>query len=128
MKSIRMTGFASAVALAALALPASAHHSFAAFDLQKTLTVEGVLTEVKFTNPHSWIEVEVTQSDGKAVRWGVEGLSPGQFFKKGLKRSQMKVGDHVSVVLNPLRSGEPGGSLVSAKLADGSTIDGGPGQ
>ncbi|MFO1505288.1 MAG: DUF6152 family protein [Steroidobacteraceae bacterium] len=128
MEGMRIAVAAGALALAAGGAPAMAHHSFAAFDLQKTVTVDGVLTEVKFTNPHSWMQVEVTGQDGKAVRWGIEGLSPGQYFKKGLKRSQLKVGDHVKVIVNPLRSGEPGGSLVKATLADGSTIEGGPGQ
>ena len=109
-------------------LPALPHHSFAAFDLQSTVSIEGTLTQVKFTNPHSWFEVEVKGADGKSVLWGVEGLSAAQFVKKGLKRSQMKPGDPVQVVVNPLRSGDPGGSLVSVKLADGSIVTGGAGQ
>jgi hypothetical protein len=110
------------------AIAASAHHSFAAFDLSKTTQIEGVLTEVRLVNPHSFLEVEVVGGDGKPVRWGIEGLSPRQLFDKGLKRSALKAGDKVKLVVNPLRTGEPGGSLVSVTLADGTVLLGGPGQ
>lgn len=122
---ILWTGVAAGLLLGAV--PAFAHHSFAAFDLKKTVDVEGELTEVKFTNPHSWFQVKVTGADGKEELWNVEGLSPQALFSKGLKRSAMKVGDHVKITLNPLRSGEPGGSLVNVTLADGTVLLGGPG-
>ena len=107
---------------------AFAHHSFAAFDLQKTVEIEGVLKEVKFSNPHSWFIVTVTGKDGAAEEWAVEGLSPSGMVAKGIKRSAFKVGDHVQVTLNPMRAGGLGGSLVSVKLGDGSVVTGGPGQ
>ena len=127
---MKLAGVGSIVAGMSLvvSVPALPHHSFAAFDLKATVSIDGTLTEVKFANPHSWFEVEVKGPDGKSVLWGVEGLSAAQFVKKGLKRSQMKPGDHVEVVLNPMRSGDPGGSLVSLKLADGSIVTGGAGQ
>ncbi len=121
----RIVGF---IAGSLLAAAASAHHSFAAFDLGKTTEIEGVLTEVRLVNPHSWLEVEVASADGKPVRWAIEGLSPRQLFDKGLKRSALKAGDKVKLVVNPLRTGEPGGSLVSVTLADGTVLLGGPGQ
>lgn len=109
--------------------PAIAHHSFAAFDLKKTVVLDGKLTEVRLTNPHSFFIVEVAGKDGQApVSWTIEGVSPNQLFAKGLKRSALKAGDHVTLTANPLRSGEIGGSLVSLKLADGTIIEGGPGQ
>ena len=118
--------------LAVLALcmagQASAHHSFAAFDLTKTVVIQGELTVVKFTNPHSWFEVKVAGAEGKTEMWKVEGLSPQQLISKGLKRTAMKVGDKVTLTVNPLRSGEVGGSLVNVTLADGTVLLGGPGQ
>ncbi len=106
----------------------SAHHSFAAFDLNRTVVIEGELTVVKFTNPHSWFEVKVVNAKGEAELWKVEGLSPQQLFSKGLKRSAMKVGDKITLTVNPLRSGEVGGSMVNITLADGTVLLGGPGQ
>jgi len=107
---------------------AVAHHSFAAFDLTRTVTVDGELTEVHFTNPHSWFELKVIDAKGAEQRWAIEGLSPQQLVSKGLKRTAMKVGDKVSITVNPLRDGAVGGSLVAVKLADGTVINGGPGQ
>ena len=126
MKSIVSLVFGAAAALASTG--ALAHHSFAAFDLTKTVVIEGVLTDVKFTNPHSWFEVNVVDASGKSTLWAIEGLSPQQLIGKGLKRSSMKVGDRVSLTANPLRDGSIGGSLVSVKLADGTVLLGGPGQ
>lgn len=115
--------------VAACAAPlAVAHHSFAAFDLTRTVTLDGELTEVRFTNPHSWFELKVVDAKGAEQRWAIEGLSPQQLVSKGLKRSAMKVGDKVSITINPLRDGTVGGSLVSVKLADGTVVNGGPGQ
>ena len=125
-KTLRSVALALAAAL--MAPLALAHHSFAAFDLNRTVTLEGELTEVKFTNPHSWFELKVADAKGGEQRWAVEGLSPQQLVAKGLKRTAMKVGDKVSITVNPLRDGTPGGSLVSVKLADGTVITGGPGQ
>jgi hypothetical protein len=119
---------AGLVAGSLLAAVASAHHSFAAFDLARTTQIEGVLTEVRLVNPHSFLEVDVRGADGKSVIWAIEGLSPRQLFDKGLKRSALKAGDKVKLVVNPLRTGEPGGSLVSVTLADGTVLLGGPGQ
>ena len=106
----------------------SAHHSFAAFDLSRTVVIKGELTVVKFTNPHSWFEVKVVNAKGEDELWKVEGLSPQQLFSKGLKRSAMKVGDKITLTVNPLRSGEVGGSMVNITLADGTVLLGGPGQ
>lgn len=114
--------------LAAVAGSASAHHSFAAFDLQKTVEIEGVLKEVRFSNPHSWFVVAVAGANGASEEWAVEGLSPAAMVSKGIKRSAFKVGDHVQVKLNPMRAGGLGGSLVSVKLDDGTVVTGGPGQ
>lgn len=123
---IRWPGMMAALLLVGAA-PVFAHHSFAAFDLEKTVEIEGELTEVKFTNPHSWFQVKVVGADGKADLWNIEGLSPQALFRKGLKRSAMKVGDSVKITLNPLRSGEPGGSLVSITLPDGTELLGSAG-
>lgn len=117
-----------AIALMLCSAGAWAHHSFAAFDLQNTVEIQGVLKEVKFSNPHSWFIVTVTDASGATADWAVEGLSPTAMIAQGIKRSAFKAGDKVNVTLNPLRAGGTGGSLVSVKLSDGSVVKGGPGQ
>jgi len=109
-----------------LALPAlaMAHHSGAMFDMTKTLTLAGTVTEFNWTNPHSSFKVEVTGADGKPQIWAIEMNSPQNLIPLGWKRTTIKNGDKVSVVIHPLRDGQPGGVYMSITLADGRVMDG----
>ena len=111
----------SAVMAVALAAPAFAHHSPAAFDRTKKVTLVGTVKEFRWQNPHTWIEVEVPdeKDKNKLVVWGVELTSPTYLIRAGWKSNIIKPGDKVSVVVNPVRSGEPSGIFVSMTLADG---------
>jgi hypothetical protein len=121
--------FAISLGLAAASGFALAHHSGAMFDTTKTETIKGVVTEFNWTNPHSSFKVDVTDADGKVATWAIEMNSPGNLVRTGWKRTTIKPGDKVTVVVRPLRDGKPGGSYVSITLADGTTLDGqGPGQ
>jgi hypothetical protein len=120
----------AAVCTTLLALPALslAHHSGAMFDMAKSITINGEVKEFNWTNPHSSFKVEVTGADGKAIVWAIEMNSPQNLIPLGWKRSTLKAGDKVSVTIHPLRDGQPGGSYMSVKLADGRVMDGnGPG-
>ena len=64
------------------AVHVSAHHSAVAFDQTKPIAIEGVITAVKWMNPHSWIYMDVTDADGKTVNWGLETVSPAQFASR----------------------------------------------
>lgn len=101
---------------ASLAVPAFAHHSFAMFDNQKDLTLEGTIKEFQWTNPHSWIQVMVKDESGKEVEWSIEGGSPNSLRRNGWQRTSLKPGDKVVVVTHPLKDGSPGGSLVSVSV------------
>lgn len=115
--SIKLLAIAGAAALGALSTPALAHHSFAMFDAQKNLTLEGTVREFQWTNPHSWIQLVVTDPvTGKEVEWSVEGGSPNFLARNGWKRTSMKPGDKAAVVIHPMKDGTTGGSLVSATV------------
>lgn len=101
---------------ATFVVPALAHHSFAMFDNQKDLTLEGTVREFQWTNPHSWIQVMVKDESGKEVEWSIEGGSPNSLSRNGWKRDSLKPGDKVVVVTHPLKDGSPGGSLVSVSV------------
>jgi hypothetical protein len=101
--------------------PVSAHHSGAMFDRAKMVTLQGVVKEYQFTNPHAWIEVMVTDK-GKTTQWGVEAEGPRLMRRLGLVPSTLKPGDKVTVRAHPLRDGRPGGSFVDIVLANGKTI------
>jgi hypothetical protein len=100
-----------------------AHHSGAGVDRTRTVTITGVVKEFRWTNPHSWIDLEVTDAKGTAV-WSIEMNPPPYLVRSGWKASTLKPGDKVSVTLNPIRTGEPGGIFVSVTLGDGRVLDG----
>jgi hypothetical protein len=112
--------------LASLALPvlALAHHSGAMFDATRTITLNGTVTEFNWVNPHSSFKVDVASADGKHEVWAIEMNTPQNLVREGWKRTTIKAGDKVTVVVRPLRDGKPGGSYVSIKLADGTTLNG----
>jgi hypothetical protein len=102
---------------------ASAHHSFAMFDRAKETTLIGVVHEFQWTNPHSWIELDVPNQSGATVKWSIELNSPNNLARQGWRSDSVKPGDKISVVVWPLRSGEKGGLFISLTLPDGKVLD-----
>lgn len=116
-----LVGLTAVLWLAATAM-AFAHHSFAMFDMTKDVTLEGMIKTFKWTNPHAWIEIDVPQEDGNVKMWAVEMTSPNNLARQGWKRSTLKPGDKVTMIVHPLRDGNAGGSFVSVTLADGTVM------
>ena len=102
--------------------PALAHHSFAMFDRERTIVITGVVREFQWTNPHTWIQISVTDTTGKVTEWSLEGGSPGILSRNGWKRNALATGDKVTIEIYPLKSGEPGGSFIEVTKADGSKL------
>lgn len=99
-----------------------AHHSAAGIDRTKSVTLTGTVKQFGWTNPHSWMEVDVPDDKGATVTWKVEMTSPAYLVKAGWKSTTLKPGDEVKVTVRPLRDGTPGGLFVSVTLADGRTL------
>ena len=116
-----LAGCFAATALA-IACAASAHHSFAMFDQSKQLPLTGTIREFQWTNPHAFIHIDVPNTEGASDLWKVELNSPNNLKRQGWKSSELKPGDKVTVVINPLRDGSKGGLFVSATLADGKIL------
>ena len=77
----------------------SAHHSFAAeYDINKKVTMTGVISKIEWTNPHTYYYLDVTDADGKVSTWALEGFPPSSLTRIGWKRDTIKVGDKVTVV------------------------------
>ncbi len=111
-------------ALLVAAAPVFAHHSFAMFDMQKEVTAKGVVKEFQWTNPHSWVQIEIKNDKGATEEWALEALSPNVLSRMGWKRNSLKAGETITVVYHPARDGSHGGHLVNVTLADGTTIGG----
>jgi hypothetical protein len=110
-------GFAGLALIALAAAPASAHHSFAMFDNQKNLSLDGTVKEFQWTNPHSWIQLVVKDpATGKDVEWSIEGGSPNGLSRSGWHRTSLKPGDKAVAIIHPLKDGTNGGSLVSVSV------------
>ena len=117
------------IALLGASAPAWVHHSGAMFDSAKEQTIAGTITEFNWVNPHSSFKVNVKGSDGADVVWAIEMNAPQNLVRQGWKRTTIKSGDKVTVVVHPLRDGKPGGSFVAITLPDGTKLSGsGPGQ
>ena len=79
-------------------LPALAHHSFAAeFDMEQPIKLRGIVTEVEFMNPHSWIHIDVKKDDGTVESWAIEGGTPNTLFRMGINQNSLKVGTEIVV-------------------------------
>ena len=125
-RTIARAGTCGAAALALTAAmgaaPALAHHSFAMFDQSRQVTLNGTVKDFQWTNPHAWIEVAVPDGKGSAEVWSVELNSPNNLIRQGWKRTAMKAGDHVTVVINPLKDGTKGGLFNAVTLASGQVL------
>jgi hypothetical protein len=125
MKSRLLNVLAAAIALA---IPVLAHHSFTMFDTTKQITIIGTVTEFQWTNPHSYIEIDVPDESGAIKHWAIEMGSPSILQQSGWKFSNLKKGDKTTLVINPLKDGRPGGFLNTATLPDGRVLGNGPGR
>ena len=111
----------AALALAAAAIPAAAHHSYSMFDMQKTVVLEAEVVRFKWQNPHAFIEADIA-APGGTERWAIEMTSPNNLAQEGWRRTSLKPGDRVRIWVHPLRSGARGASYVGVRLSDGSTL------
>jgi hypothetical protein len=117
----------AATAALAAASAAYAHHSFAMFDTQNPITIAGIVTAFEWTNPHSYIELDVADDRGAVKHWTIELGSTSILQRGGWKFTTIRKGDKVSAVVGPLRNGEPGSLLVRVTLPDGRVLgNGGP--
>jgi len=81
----------------------SAHHSRAMFDVQKLISVEGVVTEVQWRFPHMWIALDVPGPNGKTESWGFEGAGAAMMVASGISPQILKVGNRVKIIAHPPR-------------------------
>jgi hypothetical protein len=87
-----------AACLVVAAIPAWAHHSFAAeFDVTKPVKLQGTVTKMEWINPHSWIHIDVKNPDGTVTNWMVEGGSPNSLLRRGFTKHSLEPGTEIVV-------------------------------
>ena len=100
-------------------LPAAAHHSLSIYDRNQSKTVEGVVKEWRFANPHARILLVVAAQDGSMKEWDFEGGGVRRLTERGITVNTIAKGDKISVSYNPMRDGSARGLFVSFKTPDG---------
>jgi uncharacterized protein DUF6152 len=110
-------------AIALVASPVWAHHSGAMFDSDKTITVEGVVKEFQYTNPHSWLLVNVQNKNGSVTTWGFEAEGPSTLQRAGIRPSDFKPGTKLKITGHPMKDGTPKAVLMEIVREDGKKFD-----
>ncbi len=110
-------------ALAGIATPALAHHSFAMFDREHKKQLSGTVKEVQWTNPHVWIQINVPNEKGVVEEWGVEFTSVNFMTRRGWNKDTVKAGDKIVLTISPLKDGSHGGGFREVVSVNGKPLE-----
>jgi Family of unknown function (DUF6152) len=121
---MKLVALLAGAMLAATSGAVLAHHSFAMFDQEHPIELEGIVQDFKFTSPHTFILLQVKEQDGSTTVWNLEGGSPTALSRDGWAAKTLKAGDEIRLTVEPLRSGAPGGawSVNKVKFKDGQPV------
>jgi hypothetical protein len=122
MKNQLTRTLAVTLALLITSVPLVAHHGAAQFDVGKKVMVKGTVTEWFWSNPHCFLRFDAPGADGQVVHWAVETQSGPNILPQGFSKQSFKVGDEVTVTLEPVKNGRPMGRLLQVVLPNGSTL------
>ena len=109
--------------LALTLMPLQAHHSTAMFDDQREITVTGIIKEFQYTNPHSWLIIDVTNDDGSVTTWGFEAEGPTTLTRSGIRKSTLPPGTKITITGHPMKDGRSAAAWVVAELEDGTVLN-----
>ena len=113
----------SSLGLLSIAVPAPAHHAFAAeFNASKPVLIEGTITRVRWINPHAWFDIEVKRPDGTVEHWMIEGGTPSTLARRGIRRDVLPVGTAVVVKGFQANDGTNKANGQELRFADGRSL------
>ena len=120
MRTWAVITFAAGVGL--FSAPLAAHHGSAAFDTGKKVELKGTVVEWLYSNPHCLLKLDVKGPDGKVVQWIAEGQAPNVIFPGGYRRDSFKLGDQVTITVEPVKENQPMGRILESVLANGTKL------
>jgi hypothetical protein len=114
MGESRLKPFVLLIGLITAAGPAAAHHSGTMFDDKKEVTLTGVVKEFQYTNPHSWLLVDVKGPDGVVTTWGFEAEGPSSLSRAGIHLKDFSPGTVITITGHPMKDGRPAATWIKA--------------
>ncbi len=124
MKSKFLLSVALVVGALIFSLPLFAHHGNAAYEMDKSVTIKGTVTQYVWANPHCILLFNVTDDHGQVVLWSAETENPSSMVHYGWTKDSMKPGDQVTVTVLPAKNGKPIGRIVEVVLPNGQKLAG----
>ena len=124
MKSKFLMFVALGIGVSIFSLPLLAHHGGAAYDLDKSITLKGTVTEWVWSNPHCVLMFDVTDDRGQVVHWSSETENPSSMIHEGWTRQSLKPGDQITITVNQVKNGKPIGRIAEIVLPDGQKLAG----
>src|SRR5438128_10677267 len=105
-----------------VAVPLIAHHGAAALDTGKEITLKGSVTDWIWSNPHCFLKFDAKDDTGTLRNWTVETQNPTTMTQRGWSRTSFKFGDEVTVIIEPVKNGQPIGRILSVILPNGQKL------
>ena len=105
-----------------LLAPLQAHHAGVMFEEEKEVTVEGVVKEFQYTNPHSWLLVDVADENGTVTTWGFEAEGPSTLMRRGIRAGDLTPGTKLTITGRPMKDGRPAAAWTKAVREDGTVF------
>ncbi len=122
MRNMILAVSTAAVGVLLVSVPLAAHHGAAALDTGKEMTLKGTVTEWIWSNPHCFLQFEAKDDTGTVRNWAVETQNPTTMTQRGFSRTSFKAGDEVTVILEPVKNGQPIGRLLTVVLPGGQKL------
>lgn len=117
LRGVMVAGLAASGATIALA-----HHSAAIFDATQTKVLTGTVKKFDYSNPHTWVWLDVPNDQGGVETWGVEGMSPNYLNRRGWSRNTLKPGDKLTIQVRPMKDGSKAGMWLRATRPNGEVL------
>ncbi len=110
--------------VSSLSLPLLAHHGGAAYDMEKSITLKGTVTEWVWSNPHCVLMFDVTDDHGQLVQWSSETENPSSMIHQGWTKQSLKPGDQITITVYQVKNGKPIGRIVEVVLPNSQRLAG----